>query len=91
MRTAWDKILTNLVISQMLVTAGLVLLETGPPDPSTVYADGGCKWCGGIPMPGCNPETGGSMPGDWVCCGGTWIDLDYQCCCDNTVMYCPEN
>jgi hypothetical protein len=89
MRNSWDKILTNLLISQLLVTVGLCVLNSELVQPTAVYAQSGCPYCGGQPAPGCNPETGqGTSPGNWHCCGTTWIDLDYQCFCNGTVVYC---
>jgi len=76
MKTERSKILTNLLVSQIVLAIGLFLHTSQAIHPSVTYAQEDCPECGGMPSPEC---TGN--PGDWYCCGGTWINLDYQCCC----------
>lgn len=87
MRSAWGKVLSNLLVSQLLLTAGLLLLDRGVVGPTPAYAQG-CPECEGVAHPECGVEGGTS--GNWSCCQGVWINLDYQCCdCGGAATYCP--
>lgn len=76
MNTEYSKILRNILVSQLVLALGLFLGGEHVIQPRLATAQEECPECGGMPSPECTDN-----PGDWYCCGGTWIDLDYQCCC----------